>query len=86
MVSEKQKPIRKYMYFMITTCEDGVFIKPLDSLKDLREYLPEHFERWTTYDDLNQLIDRRYLCTKPILIKGLLVVPKPVKVVEAWEE
>ena len=76
-------------YFILTTNDDGeVYIQQAKSEKELSAVLAEksgqhgEFLQFCTQTPRNQLNEG---IAGPLIIKGEIVVPQPVKVVQGWE-
>lgn len=72
-------------YFLIHGSEDGTQIIELKDISGLKEYGIQKFRK--ALHDKGGYFDSNYWAEdEGIVIKGEIVVPKPKKVVEEWEE
>ena len=74
-------------YFMITRTEDGFFVQKF-SKKDLLIELDEerdYEEPLNFLKDIPDELDIDRWPTGRIIIKGEIIIPKPVKIVEEYE-
>ena len=70
-------------YFLIYSSEDGISVTPYKK-DDLLEVLKENREYYEYVSDLSEH-DPEYWEGNVLIIKGEIITPKPIKVVEEYE-